>query len=193
MGWHLIAVPIFLREPHSTRPEEVAVDRKLRINYQIRVPQVRLIDEDGTQVGIKSINEALALAQQRGQDLVEIAPQANPPVCKVVNYSKFRYDQEKREREARKKQKTGQLKEVRVRPRIGEHDLEIKLKHAREFLQEHNKVQITVMFMGREMQHRELGMTLIHKIKETLSDVADVEHQPQMMGNRLFLALAPKK
>lgn len=172
---------------------EAAVDRRLRINHQIRVPQVRLIDEDGTQVGITPINEALALAQTRGKDLVEIAPQSSPPVCKIVNFSKFRYEQEKKEREARKKQKTGQLKEVRVRPRIGEHDLEIKLKHAREFLLENNKVQITVMFMGREMQHRDLGMALINKIKLSLSDVADVEHNASMFGNRLFLNLMPKK
>lgn len=174
--------------------KEAAVDRKLRSNYQIRVPQVRLIDEDGTQVGIKSIQEALALAQERGQDLVEIAPQANPPVCKVINFSKFRYEMEKKEREARKKQKTGQLKEVRIRPRIGEHDLEIKIKHAREFLSEQNKVQITVLFMGREMQHRDLGYALMEKVKERLSDIADMEQsRPISMGNRMFLSLIPKK
>jgi translation initiation factor IF-3 len=184
-----------LKRPGNTRYfEEAAVDRKLRINYQIRVPQVRLIDEDGTQVGIKPIGEALQLAQTRGQDLVEIAPQANPPVCKVINYSKYRYEQEKKDREARKKQKTGQLKEVRMRPRIGEHDFEIKLKHAREFLSEQNKVQITVMFMGREMQHRDLGMALMQKVREKLSDIADVENQrPITMGNRMFLSLVPKK
>jgi len=174
--------------------EEAAVDRKLRINNQIRVPQVRLIDEDGTQVGVTPIAEALQLAQTRGHDLVEIAPQATPPVCKVINFSKYRYEQEKKEREARKKQKTGQLKEVRIRPRIGEHDLEIKLKHAREFLVEHNKVQITVMFMGREMQHRDLGVALINRIKAKLIDIADTEHQhPVSMGNRMFLSLIPKK
>jgi len=175
-------------------PKEAAVDRKLRINYQIRVPQVRLIDEDGTQVGIKPTSEALALAQTRGKDLVEIAPQANPPVCKVINYSKYRYEMEKKEREARKKQKTGQLKEVRIRPRIGEHDLEIKLKHAREFLADQNKVQITVVFMGREMQHRDLGYALMQKVKAALSDIADTEREnPISMGNRMFLSLIPKK
>ncbi len=172
---------------------EAPVDRRMRINHQIRVPQVRLIDEDGTQVGIKPINEALALAQTRGKDLVEIVPQSTPPVCKVIDFSKFRYEQDKKEREARKKQKASQLKEVRVRPRIGEHDLEIKLKHAREFLLANDKVQITVMFMGREMQHRDLGMALINKIKISLADVADVEHNPSMLGNRLFLSLMPKK
>lgn len=157
------------------------------------MPQVRLIDEDGTQVGIKSIQEALALAQQRGKDLVEIAPQSNPPVAKVINYSKYRYDQEKKDKESRKKMKAGQLKEVRMRPRIGEHDLDIKLKHAREFLQELNKVQITVQFMGREMQHRDLGYALLEKVKAKLADVGDPEQRPISMGNRMFLAFNPKK
>jgi translation initiation factor IF-3 len=152
-----------------------------------------LIDEDGTMVGLKTINEAITLAQTRGKDLVEIVPQSSPPVCKVIDFSKFRYEQDKKEREARKKQKASQLKEVRVRPRIGEHDLEIKLKHAREFLMANDKVQITVMFMGREMQHRELGMALINKIKANLADVSDVEHSPSMFGNRIFLNLMPKK
>jgi translation initiation factor IF-3 len=152
-----------------------------------------LIDEDGTMVGLKTINEAILLAQTRGKDLVEIVPQSVPPVCKVIDFSKFRYEQDKKEREARKKQKASQLKEVRVRPRIGEHDLEIKLKHAREFLMANDKVQITVMFMGREMQHRELGMALINKIKVSLADVSDVEHSPSMFGNRIFLNLMPKK
>lgn len=166
----------------------------MRINHQIRAQQVRLIDEDGTQVGIKHINEALALAQTRGKDLVEVAGSSNPPVCKIVNYSKFRYEQEKRERDARKKQKTGQLKEVRIRPRIGEHDLEIKLKHAREFLLEHNKVQITVLFMGREMQHRDLGYALINKVKALLADVgAPEQSHPSMMGNRMFVYFSPIK
>jgi translation initiation factor IF-3 len=158
------------------------------------VPQVRLIGEDGELFGVKSINEALLLAQEKGLDLVEVAPMGNPPVCKIVNFSKFRYDQEKREREARKKQKATQLKEVRIRPRIGGHDLEIKMKHAREFLQEGNKVQVTVVFMGREMQHRDLGMALLEKVRATLADIGDVEqHRPSMMGNRMFMSLSPKK
>jgi translation initiation factor IF-3 len=194
MGWQYIVISFFILQiKWRWRQKEDTVDRKMRINYQTRVPQVRLIDEDGSQLGIKQINEALQISQEKGKDLVEIAPQANPPVCKIINFSKFRYEQEKKDREARKKQKTTQLKEVRVRPRIGEHDLEIKLKHAREFLSEHNKVQVTVMFMGREMQHRELGMQLIQKIKENLSDISETEHSPQIMGNRIVLGLTPKK
>ncbi|OGS17524.1 MAG: translation initiation factor IF-3 [Elusimicrobia bacterium RIFOXYA2_FULL_50_26] len=165
----------------------------MRINYQIRVPQVRLIDEDGTQVGIKQTTDAMRLAQERGRDLVEIAPQASPPVCKILDFSKFRYEEDKKAKDARKKQKGGQLKEVRVRPRISEHDLEIKLKHAREFLSEQNKVQVTIVFMGREMQHRDLGRALGEKIKTMLVENGDLEHNPSMMGNRLILTFVPKK
>lgn len=157
------------------------------------MPQVRLIDEDGSQVGIKTTHEAMQMAQGKGKDLVEIAPQSNPPVCKIMNFSKFRYEQEKKEREARKKHKSGHLKEVRIRPRIGEHDLDVKLKHAKEFLQEHNKVQFTVVFMGRENQHKDLGYQLIEKIKTALLDVGDAEGRPSSFGNRLILSFIPKK
>jgi translation initiation factor IF-3 len=159
----------------------------------IRVPQVRLIDADGTPLGVKPVMEAVQLAQSKGLDLVEIAPQGTPPVCKILDYSKYRYDQEKKSREARKKQKGGHIKEVRVRPRIGEHDLEIKLNHAKEFLAEQNKVQVTVLFLGRENQHKDLGWALLEKIKTYLSDVGDIEGRPAMMGNRLIVMVVPKK
>ena len=125
--------------------------------------------------------------------MVEIAPQANPPVCKILDFSKYRYEVEKKTKEARKKQKGGHLKEVRIRPRIGEHDLEVKVKHAREFLAEQNKVQFTVVFLGREMQHRDLGFALLQKVKLSLADVGDAEHNPASMGNRLILSFIPKK
>ncbi len=185
---------VVIKRPEGPVMRRTPVDRRFRTNHQIRVPQVRLIDSDGTQVGITPIQEAMRLAQERGMDLVEISGQANPPVCKIINFSKFRYDLDKKERDARKKQKTGgHLKEVRFRPRIGEHDLEVKVKHAREFLAEGNKVQITVVFMGREMQHRDLGMAILEKIKTQLADVSDVENRPSMLGNRLYLLLSPKK
>lgn len=152
-----------------------------------------MIDEDGSQVGIKPINDALALARERGKDLVEIAPQASPPVCKIIEYSKFKYEEEKREREARKKQKVVHLKEVRLTPRIGEHDLNIKIKHAREFIESGNKAQFTVVFRGRESSHKDLGFALAEKIKATLSDIADVERNNSMFGNRLIFVLTPKK
>ena len=147
---------------------------------------------DGTQVGIKPIAEALALARQRGKDLIEIAPQANPPVCKILDYSKYRYEQEKKVRESRRKQKAGLLKEVRFKPHIGAHDLDVKLRHITEFITAHDKVRLTVVFRGREMQHRDLGMKLLDSIKERLNAIASVEQAPMPDRNRLVMTLIPK-
>lgn len=147
---------------------------------------------DGTQLGVKPLPEALALSRQRGFDLVEIAPQANPPVCKILDYSKFRYETEKKDREARKKQKAGLLKEVRFKPHIGAHDLDTKIKHISEFIAAHDKVRITVVFRGREMQHRDLGMKLLDTIKERLEATASVEQAPMPDRNRLIMTLIPK-
>jgi translation initiation factor IF-3 len=133
------------------------------------------------------------MARAKDLDLVEISAQGNPPVCKIVNFSKFRYEMDKREKEARKKQKVSLLKEIRVRPRIGEHDLEVKVKHAREFILDGNKVQITAMFSGREMQHKDLGLKIMNKVKEALSDIAESEGKTASFGNRIFLTLSPKK
>lgn len=143
-------------------------------------------------MGIKNLPEALAAAKSRGLDLIEIAPQANPPVCKILDYSKFRYEQEKKAREARKKQKAGLLKEVRFKPRIGAHDLDHKVGQIKDFIEEHDKVRLTVIFRGREMQHRELGMKLLMDIKERLSQVAMVEQAPLPDRNRLVMTLIPK-
>jgi len=143
-------------------------------------------------LGVKPLSEALALSRQRGHDLVEIAPQANPPVCKILDYSKFRYETEKKDREARKKQKAGLLKEVRFKPHIGAHDLDTKIKHISEFIAAHDKVRITVVFRGREMQHRDLGMKLLETIKERLEATASVEQAPVPDRNRLIMTLIPK-
>lgn len=158
----------------------------------IRAAQVRLIDHDGTQIGIRPITEALALARQRGLDLVEVAAAANPPVCKILAYSKYKYDQEKKGREARKKQKAGLLKELRFRPNIGQHDLDVKVKQIEEFIDAHDKVRITVVFRGREMQHKDLGFRLLTSIQEKLASKAAVEHAPVPDRNRLVMTLAPK-
>ena len=125
-------------------------------------------------------------------DLIEIAPQANPPVCKILDYSKFRYEQEKKVRESRKKQKAGLLKEVRFKPHIGAHDLEVKIKHIGEFIAAHDKVRITVIFRGREMQHTDLGMKLLHAIRDRLEAVAAVEQAPVPDRNRLTMTLIPR-
>lgn len=151
-----------------------------------------MIDTDGTQLGIKPTAEALAIAKSKNMDLVEIAAQANPPVCKILEFSKFLYDQEKKERSARKKQKTGLLKEIRFSPVIGVHDLDVKVRHAEEFLKERDKVRLTVVFRGRQMQHRDLGLKLLMSIQEKLQAVAVVEQAPLPDRNRLVMTLAPK-
>ena len=151
-----------------------------------------MIDADGTQLGVRPISEALAISRQRGLDLIEIAPQANPPVCKVLDYSKYKYEQDKKVRESRKKQKAGLLKEVRFKPHIGAHDLDVKIRHIGEFIAAHDKVRITVVFRGREMQHRDLGMKLLMTIKERLEAVAMVEQAPVPDRNRLIMTLVPK-
>lgn len=152
-----------------------------------------MIDEKGVQVGIVPTAEALARAQACGQDLIEISPQAKPPVCKIINFAKFRYELSKKEKEARKKQKNVQLKEVRLRTRIAEHDLEVKLKKIRNFLEDGDKVQLTIMFSGREMQHKDLGFAVLEKVKEKVSDIATIEGRIASMGTRSFLTLNPKK
>lgn len=164
----------------------------IRVNSSIRAVTVRLIDSDGTQVGVRPIGEALAMARTRGLDLVEIAATATPPVCKILAYSKFKYEQDKKDREARKKQKAGLLKELRFRPNIGAHDLDVKVRQIEEFIDAHDKVRITVVFRGREMQHRDLGMKLLMSIQEKLVLKAAVEQAPMPDRNRLVMTLIPK-
>lgn len=164
-----------------------------RINEEIRAREVRLIDEDGTQLGIKPLSEALALAKVRGKDCLEIAPGANPPVVKISDFSKFRYEREKKLKESRKHQKAGLVKELRMRPGISEHDLATKIQHTKEFIEQKYKVRMTVVFRGREMEHRELGVALLNKIKETLNGKFFLEQDAQLEGNRMSVLLSPKK
>jgi translation initiation factor IF-3 len=166
-------------------------DKRVRINRYITAPQVRLIDMHGTMLGIKPLIEAQNMARGAGLDLVEISPQAQPPVCKVMDFNKFLYEKEKQDRENRKKQKAGQLKEIRLNPRIASHDLQTKIKHIEEFLKEHNKVRVTVVFRGRENQHKNLGEEILLSIRDNLSAVGVVEGKPQLMGNRMSIMLAP--
>jgi len=152
---------------------------------------VRLIDEEGVQLGIVSLREALTLAEQRGLDLMEVAPNAVPPVCRIVDYGKFRYEQTKKDREARKNQKQAELKEVRLKPKTDEHDLEVKAKQARKFLLAGDKVKFTVRFRGREIFHPDIGREMLEQMAEDLRDVATVEQRPLMEGRALSLLLAP--
>jgi translation initiation factor IF-3 len=160
------------------------------VNERIRVPEVRVIDENGEQVGILRTREALSLARQRNLDLVEVAPNASPPVCRLLDYGKYRYEQTKKERDARKTQKVITVKEIRLEPKIAEHDLKVKAKQARTFLEDGDKVKITVRFRGREMTHTEIGHSLLEQIMEILKDISTVDQPPRMEGKALTAILA---
>ena len=153
---------------------------------------MRLIGEAGEQMGIISISEAMESARSAGLDLVEVASGAEPPVCKIMDYGKLKYDQKKKDQESKKKQHIIRVKEVRFRPRISDHDLGIKLNRVKKFISEGNKVKITLMYRGREMARQDLGETLIRRIEETLSDVADVEKRGDLEGRRIAIVMAPK-
>ncbi|KPL87921.1 translation initiation factor IF-3 [Ardenticatena maritima] len=166
-------------------------ERQFRVNEQIRVPEVRLIDEKGQNRGVVPTKEALAYADSVGLDLVEVAPEARPPVCRVMNYSKFLYEQSKREREARKAQKQIEVKELRLRPKTDDHHIGFKLKQARKFIEKGHKVRIRVLFRGRERSHPEIGQELLMKVAEELSDIAVVEQKPVFEGRDMSMVLAP--
>ena len=169
--------------------------QEYRVNRQIRAKEVRLIDENGKQIGIVPLQDALRIAEEKGLDLVEIAPQANPPVCKILDYGKFMYELKKKEKEARKKQKEHaiEVKDIMLSLRIDEHDLKVKLKHMREFLMDGDKVKVRIRFRGRENLHPELGDKLANKIIEDLSDVGQLEAPIKREGNFLTFSLLPKK
>jgi translation initiation factor IF-3 len=163
-----------------------------RVNRQIRISPIRLIADDGEQLGIVAVDEALRIAEERGFDLVEVAPTARPPVCKIMDYGKFKYEQAKKDREARKKQHNVQLKEIRYRPNIEDHDFDFKTNHVREFLQEGNKVKVTVMFRGREMTHTEHGRTVLDRVATEVSPIANVEIPPKLEGRNMSMIVAPR-
>lgn len=165
--------------------------REHRLNDEIRVREVRLIDESGKQLGIYPIREALRLAEDHGVDLVEIAPNAKPPVCRLLDYSKFIYEKNKRDREARRAQKQIDIKEIRLRPKTAEHDMLIKVRQAREFLSDGAKVRIRIRFRGREITHQEIARDLLAKMAEALAEDAIVEQRPAMDAMTMLMILAP--
>ena len=167
----------------------------LRINGGIRANVVRLIDESNNQLGIIEKEEALGKARETGLDLVEVAPLSDPPVCRLMDYGKWLYEQKRKEREAHKKnvRHTATLKEIRLRPETDKHDLEIKLKHGREFIEKGHKVQFTIFFRGRQVLHRDQGFEILEQITENLSDLSKIERPAQMNGKRMTLLLVPRK
>ncbi len=176
----------------SQKERNISQDRT-RINEQIRISPVRLIDDEGGQVGIVSIEEARDLADDRGLDLVEVAPEARPPVVKLMDYGKFKYELQRAAREAKKKQHHVQVKEVKFRPGIEDHDYNFKTRHARRFLEEGNKVKLTMMFRGRQVTHPELGREVLLRVTEDLKEVGQVESRPSFEGRVMSMVLAPIK
>jgi translation initiation factor IF-3 len=159
----------------------------------IRVREVRVVDDEGQQLGILPIQEALRLAYERNLDLVEVAPNAVPPVCRLLDFGKFQYERQKKEREARKAQKVIEIKEIRLRPRTGDHDIEVKVRQTLGFLEEGSKVKVAVRFRGREITHPEIARDQLDTFAERVGDAAVIEVQPSMEGRNLFMLLSPKK
>src|SRR5581483_3367539 len=169
------------------------ISKDLRINEHIRVREVRLIDEEGGQLGVLPTHEALRVARERGVDLVEVAPTAIPPVCRLMDYGRFKYEQEKKDREARKNQKTVLMKEVRLRPKTSVHDVDFKTKQIERFVEEGDKVKVTLRFRGREMVHPNVGRQLLEEVASRVKSVASVERMPLMEGNTMTMILTKAK
>jgi len=186
----------FLRAFRAGRDEagkEVGgISKDLRTNEQIRVREVRLIGQEGEQLGVVQFRDALRLAQEAGLDLVEVAPTAKPPVCRIMDYGRFKYEQAKRDKEARKKQRVGDLKEVKMRPNIDDHDFDFKARNAHKFLKDGNKVKVTIMFRGREIVHQDLARALVARFAAEVGDVGVIERPPRVEGRNLIAIIAPK-
>jgi len=172
---------------------DIAQEKAQRLNEEITAPEVRLIGLEGEQVGIVSVRQALSMAEEAGVDLVEIAPLAAPPVCRIMDFGKFKYQEAKRAHEAKLKQKQIQVKEVKFRPGTDDNDYQIKMRNLVKFLQEGDKAKITLRFRGREMAHQEFGMRMLERIKADLEDIGQVEQFPKMEGRQLIMVIAPSK
>jgi translation initiation factor IF-3 len=168
------------------------IKQELPINGQIRAKEVQLIGDDGEKLGVLSLRDALEQAEEKKLDLVLVAPQGNPPVCKIMNYGKYKFEQAKKEKEAKKKQKVVEVKEIRITPNIEEHDFGFKAKNARKFIEDGNKLKITVKFRGREVNNSKLGEDVLNKFIENLSDIANVEKKPKLEGRNMFIMLSKK-
>ena len=173
--------------------EGIVISKELRINEEVRCKEVRLVDDAGQQLGVMSPRDAMKVAAEKGLDLVEVAPTANPPVCRIMDYGKYKYEQSKKEREAKKNQRTITVKEVKLRPNIEDHDFQTKAKNAAKFLSGGDKVKVTIMFRGREITHPELGQELCQRFAEELASVAQIEKAAKVEGRNMIMILAPAK
>ncbi|MEO0357758.1 MAG: translation initiation factor IF-3 [Pseudomonadota bacterium] len=176
------------RRPHNAPPQR---DTGPRVNDRIRSAELRLIDENGENIGVVTPNRAMMMAEDAGLDLVEISPNANPPVCKIMDFGKFKYEQQKRESEARKKQKIIEVKEVKFRPNTDTHDYEVKMRNVTKFLTNGDKVKVTLRFRGREMAHQELGRDLLLRVAEDTKELGKVENMPKMEGRQMIMVIGP--
>lgn len=174
-----------------SRPNHPSQDGP-RVNRQIRSPKIRLIDEQGNMIGVVSVSEGLRLAEEAGLDLVEISPNVDPPVCKVTDFGKLKYENQKKKTAAKKKQKIITVKEVKVRPGIEENDFQVKLRSVIRFLNDGDKVKVTLRFRGREIAHEELGLKVLERIRDEVADISKVEYQPKKEGRQLIMILGPK-
>jgi translation initiation factor IF-3 len=194
-GW--LSAALFYCRMASRRASEpggvLAISREsLRINEEIHIREVRVTSAEGEQLGIMLTRDALRMAEEQHLDLVEVAPKAKPPVCRIMDFGKFRYEQQKREKEAKKKQKTISIKEVKLRPNIDEHDFNVKLKNAFRFVEEGNKVKVTIMFRGRELSHPELGRAVLDRVAERMTDLVTIERGAKLEGKNMTMILSPK-
>nr|WP_286196879.1 translation initiation factor IF-3 [Tropicibacter sp. R15_0] len=176
------------RRPHNAPPQR---DTGPRVNDRIRAPEIRLIGAEGENVGVVTPARAMDMAEQAGLDLVEISPNANPPVCKIMDYGKFKYEQQKRESEARKKQKTIEVKEVKFRPGTDKHDYDVKMRNVFKFLEGGDKVKVTLRFRGREMAHQQLGRELLERVAEDVKELGKIENMPKMEGRQMVMMIGP--
>lgn len=190
-GWVLTNRFIFLLTRLKKNMEVNKISSDLRVNNRINAREVRVISDDGEQIGIKSLRDALRISQDKGFDLVEVAPQAKPPVCKIMDYGKYKYEQAKKAQKAKKNQNVMNLKEVQMGVKIEEHDFNVKLRMVKRFLKNRDKVKIRVKFRGRELAHKELGYKLMDKIVEEITEIGKVESKAKMEGRNMFMFLTP--
>ena len=185
-------IDFFKKKVNFFNLEVFFIKQELEINGQIRLKEVQLIDENGAKLGVMSSGQALEIAEEKNLDLVLVAPNGKPPVCKIMNYGKYKFEQAKKEKEAKKKQKVAELKELRITPNIDEHDFNFKCKNAKKFIEDGAKVKITVRFRGRELNYVKLGETTLNRFSEALADVANVEKKPVLEGKNMFVILSKK-
>ncbi|MCC6597902.1 MAG: translation initiation factor IF-3 [Alphaproteobacteria bacterium] len=181
-----------ISRPVSAPPFRNNSNDGTRVNDQITAKEVRVVDAEGEMKGVMTLTAALALAEEIGLDLVEISPNASPPVCKILDYGKYKYEQQKKAAEARKNQKIVDVKEIKIRPGIEEHDYSVKMRNARRFLEDGDKVKVTMRFRGREMAHQHIGMDLLKRMREELSDIGKVESDPRFEGRQIMMVIGPE-